>query len=218
MIVRHAEVIFVDAAEATMPEGWLPKRRRGGDGGERAGGRAEGRHRGVGAGNGGGGHAEGDLGVAGRALADDPAVGGLRRRPRRVLLALQHLDEVVGGPQGVARRQRALVVHGYRDPPDIAGLLEGRGPALAPVGGPVAADGVLVIGLDGLGRVDRFLGRLVLGRYHRKLRARQVSALRVTSQYQTFVQSLRNSEKQTREQIGVGWNRVVLLRFREEVK
>lgn len=192
MIVRHAEVVLVDAAETTVPERGLAIRRRGGDGGEGAGGRAEGRHRGVGAGNG-GRHAEGDLGVAGRALAHDPGL----RRPRRVLLALQHLDEVVGGSQGVARHQRALdaVVHGDGDPPDVAGLVEGRGPAVVPGGRPVAAHGVLaIIGLDDLGGVvGRFLGRLVLRRYHRQLRTRQVSALRVTSQYQTFVQSLENS-------------------------
>lgn len=197
MIVRHAEVVLVDAAKTTVPQRGLPIRRRGGDGGERAGGRAEGR--GIGAGN--GRHAEGDLGVAGRALAHDPGL----RRPRRVLLALQHLDEVVGGPQGVARHQRALdtVVHRYGDPPDVAGLLEGRGSAVTPGGHPVAAHGVLVIGLDDLGGVDRLLGRLVLRRYHRQLRTRQVSALRVTSQYQTFVQSSENSERQLREQIGV---------------
>jgi len=166
MIVRHAEIVLVDATEATVPERRLPIRRRGGDRSERAGGRAEGRHRGVDAGNGRGRYAEGDLGVAGRALAHDPAVNGLRHRPLRVLLALQHLDEVVGGSQRVARQQRALVVHGYCDPPDVAGLLEGRGPAVIPIGHPVAADRVL-IGLDGLGGVDRFLGRLVLRRYHR---------------------------------------------------
>lgn len=194
MIIRHAKIVLVDATEATVPERRLPIRHRGGNRSERAGGRAEGRHRGVDAGNG-GGHAEGDLGVAGRALAHDPAVNGLRRRPLRVLLALQHLDEVVGGPQRVARQQCALVVHGYCDPPDVAGLLEGRGPAVTPVGHPVAADRVLMIGLDGLDGVDRFLGRLVLRRYHRQLWARQVCALRVTSQHQTFVQSLGNLKK-----------------------
>lgn len=93
-------------------------------------------------------------------------------------------------------------MHGYRDPPDTGDLLEGRGPAVAPVGDPVAVDGVLTIELDDFGGVARFLGRLVLGRYHRQLGARRVarhSALGVISQHQIFVQSSENSEKHIRE-------------------
>lgn len=100
MIVRRAEIVLFDAAEAAVPR-W-PIGRRAGDRRKGAGGRAEDRRRRVGARNVGGRHAEGGLSIAGRALAHDPAVNGLGRL-RRILLALQHLDEVVGRPQGVAR-------------------------------------------------------------------------------------------------------------------
>lgn len=93
-------------------------------------------------------------------------------RLRRILLALQHLDEVVGRPQGVARQQRALVVHGHGDLPDAGGLLEGSGPADASIRDSVAVHGVLMIELDRFGGVDRLLLRFIVRWYHRQLGSR----------------------------------------------
>lgn len=167
MIVRCAEIVLVDASggEAAMPRQRLSIRRRAGDRRERAGGRAEERRGRFDTGYR-GRHAEGGLVVAGRALGH-AAVGRLARPRRpRVLLALQHLDEVAGGLQGVARQQRALVVHGHGDLPGAGGLLEGRGSTAAV--GDSAADGVLTVGFD-LDRSRQFLVlvRLVLRRDHR---------------------------------------------------
>lgn len=45
IIVRRAEIVLVDVAEASMPRRWLSIARRAGDRRERAGGRAEDRRR-----------------------------------------------------------------------------------------------------------------------------------------------------------------------------
>lgn len=91
---------------------------------------------------------------------------GLARLRRCVLLALQHLDEVAGGLQRVARQQRRpLVVHGYGDLPDAGGLLEGRGSTVA-VRHP-AANGLLVkiwLDYDGICKLLFLLVCLVLRR------------------------------------------------------
>lgn len=162
MIVRCAEIVLDVSGEAAVPRQWLSIRRRA-DRRERAGGRAEDRRGRIGTGYR-GRHAEGGLIVAGRALAH--AAVDLARP--RVLLALQYLDEgLVGGLQGVARQQRAIVVHGHGDLPGAGSLFEGRGPASA-VSDP-AADGilaVLTVGFD-LDGTLRFLVRLVLRRDHR---------------------------------------------------
>lgn len=160
IIVRRAEIVLVDAArgEAAMPRRRLSiRRRRIGDRRERAGGRAEDRPVRLDAGRR-GRHTEGDLGVAGRALGHDAVTDGLARlRRRRVLLALQHLDEGLGGLERVTRQERSLVVHGHGDLPDAGGLVEGRGTTVA-IRHP-AADGLLVeIRLD----LDESHGLLLL--------------------------------------------------------
>jgi len=193
MIVRHAEIVLVDAAgdEATMPRRRLSIRRRVG---ERAGGRAEDRSVRLDAGRQ-RRHAESDLSVAGWAFRHGAAVNGLARLRRRVLpVALQHLDEIVRGPQRESRQQRSLVVHGYGDLLDVGGLVERRGPTVAVRH--VVANGLLVkIRLDldyGFYGFLLQLVRLLLRRDDRQLRARRVArqpAL-VALQYQTFVEPL----------------------------
>lgn len=165
MIVRCAEIVLVDASgsEAAMPRQRLSIRRRTGNRRERAGRRSEDRRGWIGAGNG-GRHAEGGLVVAGCTLGHAAVNRLARPRHRRVLLALQHLDKLVRGLQGIARQQRALVMYGHGDLPDAGSLLEGCGSAAAISDS--ATDGVLTIGFD-LDRTCRFLVRLVLRRDHR---------------------------------------------------
>lgn len=196
MIVRCAEIFLVDASgsEAAMPHQRLSIRRRAGDRCERAGGRAENRRGRIGAGHR-GRHAEGGLVVAGCALGHAALMNRLVRSHRRVLLALQHLDDgLVGGFQGITRQQRALVVYGHGDLPDVGGLLEGRGTAAAISDS--ATDGVLAIGFH-LDRTCRFLVCLVLRRDHRQLRARQVArhSVLVAAQHETFVEPSENAGK-----------------------